>query len=98
MTNQPTTRRTALLIDAENISYRHAPQVLRIAKSIGSLELRKAYGDFSRSDLRAWREPMRRHDIRPHSNYQYTTEENSADQALIDDARRLLDTGRFHAL
>ena len=97
MTNQPSTRRVALLIDAENVSYRHASQVLRIAKSIGSLELRKAYGDFSRSYLRSWREPIRRHDIRPHSNYRYTTEKNSADQALIDDARCLLGTGRFHA-
>ena len=95
MTNQPSTRRTALLIDAENISHRHAPQTLRIAKSVGSLELRKAYGDFNRSWLQSWREPMRRYDIRPHSNYRYTREKNSADQALIDDARCLLGTGRF---
>ncbi|MCY3821708.1 MAG: NYN domain-containing protein [Gammaproteobacteria bacterium] len=95
--NQPSTRRTALLIDAENISHRHAPQILRIAKSVGSLELRKAYGDFDRIDLQSWRESMRRHDIRPHSDYCYTTEKNSADQALIDDAGSLLGTGRFQA-
>ena len=95
--NQPATRRTALLIDAENISHRHATQILRIAKSIGSLELRKAYGDFNRSHLESWREPMRRHEIRRHLKYRYTTEKNSADQALIDDARCLLGTGRFHA-
>ena len=97
MTNPPAARRVALLIDAENISHRHAPQLLRIAKSVGSLELRKAYGDFNRSYLQSWREPMRRYDIRPHSNYRYTREKNSADQALIDDARCLLGTGRFHA-
>ena len=95
--NQPATRRTALLIDAENISHRHATEILRIAKSIGSLELRKAYGDFNRRHLESWREPMRRHEIRRHFKYRYTTEKNSADQALIDDVRCLLDTSRFHA-
>ncbi|MCY4012008.1 MAG: NYN domain-containing protein [Gammaproteobacteria bacterium] len=95
--SQSPTHHTVLLIDAENISHRHAPQILRIAKSIGSLELRKAYGDFSRSHLQSWREPMRRHDIRPHSNYRYSTEKNSADQALIGDAQFILGTGHFHA-
>ena len=97
LTNQPSTRRVALLIDAENISHRHAPQILRIAKSVGSLELGKAYGDFNRSYLHSWREPMRWHQIRPHSKYRYTTDKNSADQALIDDTRCLLGTGRFRA-
>ena len=97
MTKQSSTRRVALFIDAENISHRHAPQILRIAKSAGSLELRKAYGDFNRSYLRSWREPMCRHQIRPHSNYGYTTEKNSADQALINDVRSFLDTGRYQA-
>lgn len=97
MANQLPTRRVALLIDAENISHRYAPELLRIAKSVGPLELRKAYGDFNLSHLQSWRELMRRHDIRPHSGHRYTTEKNSADQALIDDARCLLGTGRFHA-
>ena len=97
MTSQPSTRRVALLIDAENISYRHAPQILRIAKSLGSLQLKKAYGDFTQSWLQSWREPMDRHQIRPHNKWLYTTEKNCADQALIDDARSLLDTGRFQA-
>ena len=84
-------------IDAENVSYRHAPQILRIAKSLGSLQLKKAYGDFTQSWLQSWREPMDRHQIRPHNKWPYTTEKNCADQALIDDARSLLGTGRFQA-
>ena len=40
---------------------------------------------------------MGRHQIRPHSKYRYTTEKNSADEALIDDARCLLGSGGFHA-
>lgn len=97
MAEKPSTRSVALFIDAENISHRHTPAILRIAKSFGSLELRKAYGDFNRSYLQSWRKPMSRFEIRPHSKYSYTTEKNSADQALIGDVRSLLGTGRFQA-
>ena len=90
-------RCVALLLDAENISHRHAAQVIRHAKSLGNLKLRRAYGDFRRPHLRAWVEHLDRHGIKRHVNYQYTTEKNSADRALIADARRLLAAGRYQA-
>lgn len=101
MTSPPTARRAprqvALLIDAENLSYLHAPQILRHANSLGKLALKKAYGDFRRAHLQSWVEPLREHAIRRHSGYSYTKEKNSADQALIDDARGLLGTRRYQA-
>ena len=93
----PDSRRVALLLDAENISHRHAAQVVRHAKSLGDLELKRAYGDFRRPYLRAWVEHLDRHGIQRHVNYQYTTEKNSADRALIADARTLLADGRYQA-
>ena len=90
-------RQVALLIDAENLSYLHTPQILRHAASLGKLALKKAYGDFGRDHLQSWVESLREHAIRPHSGYPYTKEKNSADQALIDDVRCLLGTRRFQA-
>lgn len=90
-------RQVALLIDAENLSHLHAPQILRHASSLGKLALKRAYGDFEQTYLQSWVEPLREHVIRPHSGYSYTKEKNSADQALIDDARCLLGTGRYQA-
>ena len=90
-------RRAALFIDAENVSYRHAAQMIRHSKSVGDLQLRKAYGDFGRPHLRPWRGKLKRFDIRSHTGYHYTTERNSADQALIEDVRAILGTGRFQA-
>ena len=101
MTSPPTAsiapRRVALLIDAENISYLHAPQILRHAASLGKLVLKKAYGDFHSGYLQSWRESVRKHGIRWHLGYSYTKEKNSADQALIDDVHCLLGTGHFQA-
>ena len=96
-TVQRAPRQVALLIDAENLSYLHAPQILRHASSLGKLALKKAYGDFRRAHLQSWVQPLREHSIRCHSGYSYTKEKNSADQALIDDARCLLGTGRYQA-
>ena len=90
-----TDRRTALFIDAENVSHRHAAQVIRHSKSVGDLQLRKAYGDFDRPHLKAWLEQLDRLGIRSHSGYRYTAEKNSADRALIEDAAAILGQGRF---
>lgn len=90
-------RRAALFIDAENVSHRHAAQIVRHSKSVGDLKLRKAYGDFRRPHLKSWLNQLTRFDIRQHSGYRYTTEKNSADRALIEDVRTLLGTGQFQS-
>lgn len=97
MSSQRPNRRAALFIDAENVSHRHAAQMIRHSKSVGDLQLRKAYGDFRRPHLKPWRDQLKRFGIRQHTGYRYTAEKNSADQALIEDVRAILDTGRIQA-
>jgi uncharacterized protein (TIGR00288 family) len=44
--------RIAVLIDADNISSKHAKQILKLARAIGTVTIRKAYGDWNKPQLK----------------------------------------------
>lgn len=48
----PTSRRVALLIDAENVQTTHLARILKIAQDCGNLEICRAYGDWKNPPLR----------------------------------------------
>lgn len=87
--------RLAVLIDAENISARYAPQLFKEIAGIGSATARRIYGDWSRPDLAGWRPMVDRHALSPVQQFQSTAGKNGADGALIIDAMDLLHSDRF---
>ena len=61
MTKQYVTKRkeikvkVAILVDAENISYRYAKLILEEAASLGTVVCKRIYGDWSDNSLSSWR-------------------------------------------
>src|SRR5258708_7356573 len=87
--------RLAVLIDADNTSARIAPGLFEEIAKIGEASVRRIYGDFSGTRLKAWADILSTHAIMPHQNFAYTSGKNASDIALVIDAMDLLHSGRF---
>ena len=87
--------RLALLIDADNTSWKKLDLIMAEVSRHGNAVARRGYGDFTTSTLAPWKEPMAMHAIAPHQSYQNTVGKNSTDSAMIIDAVELLHSGRF---
>lgn len=85
----------AVLIDADNASAAVITSVLAEVASYGTASVQRIYGDWTKPNLGAWKEPLLRHSIQPIQQFSYTTGKNSTDSAMIIDAMDLLYTGRF---
>ena len=82
--------RIALLIDAENISYKYIDTIFDELKEIGSVTIRKVYGDLSKEGTKPWVNPIQKYAITPVQQYQNTKGKNSSDMALVIDAMDIL--------
>ncbi len=82
--------RVALLIDAENISYKYITTIFDELKELGSVTIRKVYGDLSNEHTKPWVEPIQKYAITPVQQYQNTKGKNSSDMALVIDAMDIL--------
>lgn len=82
--------RLAVLIDAENA---HAAQTTRLMTRIagyGKPTVRRAYGDWTTTQLAPWKKILHTHAIRPCQQFRYIKGKNTTDSALIMDAMELL--------
>lgn len=95
MSIEPRAPRLAVLIDADNASSRIATRLFEEIAKIGEASVRRIYGDFSGTRLKAWAEVLSTHAIKAQQNFAYTTGKNASDIALVIDAMDLLHTGRF---
>jgi uncharacterized LabA/DUF88 family protein len=95
MTTEPRAPRLAILIDADNASARIAQGLFEEIAKIGEASVRRIYGDFSGTRLKAWADILSTHAIMPHQNFAYTSGKNASDIALVIDAMDLLHSGRF---
>lgn len=84
------TARIAVLIDCDNVSARHAGDVLEELAKYGTPTVKRAYGDWTTSQLAGWKSELHRHAIQPVQQFAYTVGKNSTDSALIIDAMDLL--------
>lgn len=89
------TKPLAVLIDADNASAAVISAVLSEVASHGTASVKRIYGDWTKPNLGAWKEPLLKHSIQPIQQFSYTTGKNSTDSAMIIDAMDLLYTGRF---
>src|SRR3954451_23762726 len=87
--------RLAVLIDADNASAQIAPGLFEEIAKIGEASVRRIYGDFSGTRLKAWANVLLTHAIMPHQNFAHTSGKNASDIALVIDAMDLLHSGRF---
>ncbi len=89
------TSRLAVLIDADNISAKVAKDVFEELASYGTLTVKRAYGDWTTSQLHGWKEQLHAYAIAPMQQFAYTVGKNSTDSALIIDAMDLLYAGHL---
>ncbi|WP_294274913.1 NYN domain-containing protein, partial [uncultured Sphingomonas sp.] len=59
------TRNIALLIDADNAQSAAIDPVLTVLAELGTVNVRRAYGNWSKPGLKGWRDVMVKHGIEP---------------------------------
>ena len=80
----------AVLIDAENISSRYTGVILNEANNLGTIIIKRIYGDWTATQMSSWKQVVLDNCIQPIQQYSNTTGKNSSDSALIIDAMDLL--------
>jgi hypothetical protein len=86
---------TALLIDADNVSYKKLSALMSEVNKDGTASVRRIYGDWTRTPMKIWQHGLMQHSIVPIQQFAYATGKNSTDGAMMVDAMDLLHTNRF---
>jgi uncharacterized protein (TIGR00288 family) len=84
--------RIALLIDADNSPASKIDEILNELSGYGETSIRRAYGNWTKSELSGWAEVLHEKAIRPIQQYDYSKRKNASDMALVIDAMALLYT------
>ncbi len=90
--NQP---RFAVLIDADNAQATVIEAILSEVAKHGVTTVKRAYGDWTTTQLTSWKDRLNEHAITPIQQFRYTTGKNATDSALIIDAMDLLYSGKL---
>ncbi|HET7268876.1 MAG TPA: NYN domain-containing protein [Oleiagrimonas sp.] len=94
MANEPTAK-LAVLIDADNTQPALAEALLAEVAKYGTAHVKRAYGDWTGTQLKSWKEQLLKQSIQPMQQFGYTRGKNATDSAMIIDAMDLLYTARF---
>jgi uncharacterized protein (TIGR00288 family) len=90
-------RRIAFLIDADNVSSTKIASMIAELSKYGTANIRRAYGDWSATGLKGWKEKLHDFAIRPVQQFSYSTGKNATDLALVIDAMELHYTQKLDA-
>ena len=80
----------AMLIDADNVSYRNIKDMTDELARFGNLTIKRIYGDFTKSSMNGWKDVLLENAISPIQQYNYTTGKNATDSSMIIDAMDIL--------
>ena len=94
MPDHNATRNVALLIDGDNASWHAIDPVLTVLAELGTVNVRRVYGNWSKPALKGWRDMSLRHGIEPHQQFDLTKGKNATDMKMTIDAMDLLFRGR----
>ncbi len=86
--------RVALLIDADNSPASKIDLILNELSTFGETNIRRAYGNWKKSELKGWEEALHEHAFLPLQLFEYTKGKNASDMAMVIDALELLYTDR----
>lgn len=90
-----TERQIALLIDADNVSHTKIAAIISELAKYGTPNIRRAYGDWTSSQLAGWRGKLHEFAIRPIQQFSYSTGKNATDISLVIEAMELHYTQRL---
>jgi uncharacterized LabA/DUF88 family protein len=87
------TARLAVLIDSDNTTANLTTELLEEIAKFGTPTVKRAYGDWTTTQLSGWKKELLSHAIQPMQQFANTRGKNSTDSALIIDAMDLLYAG-----
>ncbi|EEX49404.1 MULTISPECIES: NYN domain-containing protein [Pasteurella] len=91
---EESTKRLAVLIDADNASARDIKAILEEVTKYGEATVKRIYGNFVSTNGQ-WKETINQYAIKPMQQFAFTTGKNATDGFMIIDAMDLLYTNRF---
>src|SRR6266545_7003162 len=83
----------AVLIDADNAQPTMTEALLAEVAKYGTAHVRRAYGDWTGTSLRGWKDQLLAQSIQPVQQFAYTRGKNATDAAMVIDAMDLLYSG-----
>ena len=89
------TARLAVLIDADNAQSSITEGLLAEVAKFGTAHVKRAYGDWTSTNLKGWKDHLLEQSIQPIQQFAYTRGKNATDAAMVIDAMDLLYSGRF---
>ena len=84
----------ALLIDADNASPSGLDPTLTVLAELGSVNIKRAYGNWTKPALKGWAALTQRHAIEPQQQFDITKGKNATDMKIAIDAMDLLYSGQ----
>ncbi|MBR0551547.1 NYN domain-containing protein [Stakelama marina] len=94
MTDLTPTGNIALLIDADNASPSAIDPVLTVLAELGTVNIRRVYGNWRKQALKGWADMTLKHGIEPYQQFDITKGKNATDMRMTIDAMDLLFRGR----
>lgn len=82
----------ALLIDCDNVSSKYIDSIINDLSKYGTVNIRKAYGNWKNPKLKSWEESLLEYAIKPIQQFDYTKGKNASDIAMVIDIMDLLYT------
>ena len=80
----------ALLIDGDNISAKYLNSILDELTEVGSITIKRIYGDWTRNEMHSWGKELLNRSITPMQQFNNVSGKNATDSALIIDAMDIL--------
>ena len=91
--NVETEANIALLIDADNASPDHLDEVLLVLGELGTINIRRAYGNWAKTSLKSWGTLTQLHSIVPMQQFDVVKGKSATDMRMTIDAMDLLYRG-----
>jgi len=92
-TNGDSEHNIALLIDADNASPDHLDEVLLVLGELGTINIRRAYGNWAKASLKGWGQLTGIHSILPMQQFDVVKGKSATDMRMTIDAMDLLYRG-----
>ena len=96
MVDRSRTPNIALLIDADNASPQTLEQVLTVLAELGTVNIRRVYGNWNKPALKGWAEMTHRHALEPQQQFDVTKGKSATDMKMTIDAMDLLYRGHVN--
>ena len=87
----------AVLIDGDNAPVKSISTVISKISTFGRITTKRVYGNWKKSHLSPWEEVIKNLALKAQQQFDYVTGKNATDIAMVIDAMKLLNTGKYDA-